>query len=107
MTRRKKKPVASRHRGPLPAIILARLVNSISFYFSNFHEETKSRELYKIFGACRKVKDVFIPMKRNKDGKRFGFVRFSDEGNGEELLLKLKQLRLDSSKLNVNLSRFE
>jgi len=107
MTRKGKKPVEHRQYGPLPKMIRARLVNSISFYFSNLPDYTKKTELCKVFDACGKVKDVFIPSKRNKEGKRFGFVRFFDEGSSEGLLLKLQQIQVHSAKLKVNLSRFE
>ena len=92
---------------PLQDLIRERLVNTISFYFSNIHDDVKKPQLWKVFGACGMVKDVFIPSKKNREGKRFGFVRFTDEGNGEDLLLKLEQIRMHSTKLKVNLSRFE
>jgi hypothetical protein len=105
MTRRRNKP--GEHRKPLPDIIRARLVNTNSFYFSNIHDDTKHHEVWKAFGCCGKVKDVFIPSKRNKEGKRFGFVRFANEGDVEDLLPKLEEVWIRSLKLKVNISRFE
>ncbi|GKC64988.1 nucleotide-binding alpha-beta plait domain-containing protein [Tanacetum coccineum] len=49
---------------------------SISIYVSNFPESFSAKDL---FHACSKyghVVDSFIPSKRSKEGKRFGFVRF-------------------------------
>lgn len=96
-----------RQHGPLPELIRARLLNTISFFFSNIHDDVKGTELWKVFGDCGKVKDVFIPSKRTKEGKGFGFVRFADEDNTEELLCKLDQIWLHSTKLKVNVSRFK
>jgi len=72
MTRNKKKAPVGRRLEPLPEFIRARLQNSISFYFSNIHEDAKTNEMWKAFGGCGKVKDVFIPSKRNKEGSILG-----------------------------------
>lgn len=106
MVRSSKAPVVRRNHGPLPELIQARLVNTISFYFSNLHEDTKKRDLWKAFGGCGKVRDIFIPTKRNTEGKKFGFVRFAEECMGEELLSKLDNVWVHSVKIMVNVSRF-
>jgi len=106
MTRKHKQAVAHQNLRPLPELVRARLENSISFYFSNFPDDSKYGKLWRIFEKCGKIKDVFLPLKRNKEGKRFGFVRFEDEDNGKELLAKLLKIRVQSFQLNVNISKF-
>jgi len=68
MVRRHTSPVGRRNLGPLPKLIRARLVNTISFYFSNLHDNTNRRELWKVFGGCGRVRDVFIHRRETKRG---------------------------------------
>ncbi|GJU02551.1 zinc finger, CCHC-type containing protein [Tanacetum coccineum] len=58
---------------------------SISIYVSNLPETFSAKDL---FHACNKyghVVDSFIPLKRSKEGKRFGFVKFINVSNVERL----------------------
>nr|GEX71075.1 RNA-directed DNA polymerase, eukaryota [Tanacetum cinerariifolium] len=58
---------------------------STSIYVSNFPESFSAKDL---FHSCKQyghVVDTFIPFKRSKDGKRFGFVRFINVFNVERL----------------------
>jgi hypothetical protein len=48
----------------------------ISFYFTNFPDEVSLHELRHRFTRIGEVVDIFIPGKKNKYGKFFGFVRF-------------------------------
>lgn len=47
-----------------------------SFFFTSFPEKFRAREIYGIFGEYGKADEVIIPGRRDKYGKRFGFVRF-------------------------------
>ncbi|GJW30105.1 nucleotide-binding alpha-beta plait domain-containing protein [Tanacetum coccineum] len=61
---------------------------STSIYVSNFPEVFSVKDL---FHACKKyghIIDSFIPFKKSKDGKRFGFVRFINVFNMERLVSK-------------------
>lgn len=53
------------------------------------------------------VGDVYIPPKRDKSGKRFGFVRFKDVRKPKELEAKLCDIRLGTHRLRVNLPMFQ
>ncbi|GJU50318.1 zf-CCHC domain-containing protein [Tanacetum coccineum] len=76
---------------------------STSIYVSNFPEVFSAKDL---FHACKKyghVIDSFIPFKKSKDGKRFGFVRFINVFNMERLHLTVNlalQCVLDDDCLN-------
>ncbi|GKA12833.1 nucleotide-binding alpha-beta plait domain-containing protein [Tanacetum coccineum] len=49
----------------------------------------------------------FIPSKRSKDGKRFGFVRFINVFNVERLVSNLGTIWVDRSKFHANIARFQ
>nr|GEV12928.1 nucleotide-binding alpha-beta plait domain-containing protein [Tanacetum cinerariifolium] len=49
---------------------------STSIFVTNFPDETNAKELWKFGNQYRNVIDAFIPDRRSKIGKRFGFIRF-------------------------------
>ncbi|GKC19733.1 nucleotide-binding alpha-beta plait domain-containing protein [Tanacetum coccineum] len=58
---------------------------------------------------CKKyghVIDSFIPFKKSKDGKRFGFVRFINVFNTERLVSNLCTIWVGRSKFHANVARF-
>ncbi|KAK7258794.1 hypothetical protein RIF29_24381 [Crotalaria pallida] len=78
---------------------------STSYYFTNFPEDYGTYKMWKVFASAGSVGDVYIPGKRDKGGRRFGFVRFKDEVSGrvEE---KLGNLWIEGQKIWVNRARF-
>ncbi|GJX45385.1 nucleotide-binding alpha-beta plait domain-containing protein [Tanacetum coccineum] len=80
---------------------------STSVYITNFPESVSAKEL---FHACKQyghVVDSFIPTKRSKNGKRFGFVRFINVFNEERLVNNLCTVWVDRYKLHANIARFQ
>ncbi|GKB48738.1 nucleotide-binding alpha-beta plait domain-containing protein, partial [Tanacetum coccineum] len=80
---------------------------STSVYITNFPESISAKEL---FNACKvygHVVDSFIPVKRAKNGKRFGFVRFINVFNMERLVSNLCTVWIDKHKLQANIARFK
>nr|GEY37923.1 nucleotide-binding alpha-beta plait domain-containing protein [Tanacetum cinerariifolium] len=80
---------------------------STSVYITNFPESVSAKEL---FHACKQyghVVDSFIPTKRSKNGKRFGFVRFTNVFNEERLVNNLCIVWVDRYKLHANVARFQ
>ena len=47
-----------------------------SFYFTRFSEEVTKAELWRHFSQWGELKEIFIPNRRNREGKRYGFARF-------------------------------
>lgn len=47
-----------------------------------------------------------IPPKRDKKGRRYGFVRFRKVGNESELAIKLDNIFIRGRKLYANIPRF-
>nr|GEY88845.1 nucleotide-binding alpha-beta plait domain-containing protein [Tanacetum cinerariifolium] len=79
---------------------------STSIYVSNFPESFSAKDL---FHSCKQyghVVDNFIPFKRSKDGKRFGFVCFINVFNVERLVSNLCTIWVDRSKFHANIARF-
>lgn len=78
----------------------------VSFYFTNFPTSNDIEVLWGMFLKWGKVVDVYVPRKKNKDGKAFGFVRFKEVLYPYELERRLDQIWIGSYKLRANCSRF-
>jgi RNA recognition motif-containing protein len=80
-----------------------------SFFFTNFPEEVKEADLWKRFAHFGRVGDVYIPKKVDKQGRRFGFVKYRDAKDvveATELLRCISDIWFGSFKLRVNRSKF-
>nr|GEZ85554.1 nucleotide-binding alpha-beta plait domain-containing protein [Tanacetum cinerariifolium] len=74
---------------------------------TNFPESMSAK---KLFHACIQyghVVDSFIPTKKSKNGKRFGFVRFINVFNEERLVNNLSTIWIDRYKIQANIARFQ
>ncbi|GJS07785.1 RNA-directed DNA polymerase, eukaryota [Tanacetum coccineum] len=58
---------------------------STSVFITNFPESCSAKELFQSCKQYGHVVDTFIPTKRSKNGRRFGFVRFINVFNEERL----------------------
>ncbi|GJY91403.1 nucleotide-binding alpha-beta plait domain-containing protein [Tanacetum coccineum] len=79
---------------------------STSIFVLNFTDCVSAKDL---FHSCKQyghVVDSFIPMKRLKDDKLFGFVRFINVFNVERLVNNLCMIWLNRCKLHANIARF-
>jgi len=86
--------------GPLPS-------NSFTtFFFSNFSASHVEYEMLKFFQKWARVKEVFISRRRNRWGRRFGFVRFFGIENVVSLERELDRSYIGKMKLYVNLPRY-
>ncbi|GLU20772.1 hypothetical protein SLE2022_369540 [Rubroshorea leprosula] len=63
-----------------------------TFFFYNFPENLRAKDLWYCFQGYRKVVDVFVPNKRDKWGKRFGFVRMVGVMNEYQMEKKLNEI---------------
>ncbi|CAI8600797.1 unnamed protein product [Vicia faba] len=79
----------------------------ILVYFSEFPDRCKAREFHKLFGPFGNVVEISIAPRRNKLGKKFGFVRFKDVADAQILAVKLDNVIVDGKKIHANLPRFE
>nr|GEW07009.1 nucleotide-binding alpha-beta plait domain-containing protein [Tanacetum cinerariifolium] len=80
---------------------------STSIYISNIPDSIFAKD---IFYACKQyghVVDSFIPFKRDKNGKRFGFVRFINVFNKERLVDNLCTVWIGRYKMQANIAHFQ
>ncbi|GKD00278.1 nucleotide-binding alpha-beta plait domain-containing protein [Tanacetum coccineum] len=79
---------------------------STSIFVTNFPEYFSSKELFHLCKQYGHVVDSFIPTKRTKGGKRFGFVRFINVFSVDRLVNNLCTIWVDRFKLHANVARF-
>jgi hypothetical protein len=77
-----------------------------SFFFTNFSEDTMVVELWKVFARHGRVGEVYIPKKKDKWGRCFGFVKFLEVKNVAELSSRLEDVWVYTFHLRINLSYF-
>ncbi|GKU94616.1 hypothetical protein SLEP1_g8080 [Rubroshorea leprosula] len=75
-----------------------------SFFFYNFPESWDAKALWHHFQEYGKVADVFVPGKRDRRGKRFGFVRMEGVQDVKQVEEKLNRIWIGSYKLRVRLA---
>ncbi|GKB76958.1 nucleotide-binding alpha-beta plait domain-containing protein [Tanacetum coccineum] len=80
---------------------------STSVYITNFPEMLSAKELFHACNQYGHVVDSFIPTKKSKNGKRFGFVRFINVFNEERLVNNLCTVWIDRYKIHANIARFQ
>ncbi|GJS37253.1 nucleotide-binding alpha-beta plait domain-containing protein [Tanacetum coccineum] len=80
---------------------------STSIYVTNFPESIKAKELFQACKGYGHVVDSFIPNKRAKNGKRFGFVRFINVFDVQRLVGNLETVWIDRHKLQANVAWFQ
>nr|GEV86609.1 RNA-directed DNA polymerase, eukaryota, nucleotide-binding alpha-beta plait domain protein [Tanacetum cinerariifolium] len=80
---------------------------STSIFVTNFPELTSAKELFHYCKQYGHVVDAYIPVKRTKSGKRFGFVRFINVFSVERLVNNLCTIWFDGFKLHANITRFQ
>ncbi|PWA88616.1 nucleotide-binding alpha-beta plait domain-containing protein [Artemisia annua] len=90
-------------RNPIPANIQARLTK---LFVNNLPDRCSGADLAAVLRGMGTIFDIYIARKRNKEGKRFGFVSFLDVKDSKELLKVLSSVRLGDFKLKFNIARF-
>nr|GEY99099.1 nucleotide-binding alpha-beta plait domain-containing protein [Tanacetum cinerariifolium] len=79
---------------------------STLIYVTNFPKTFSAKDLFHSCKVYGHVVDSFIPLKRSKDGKRFGFVRFINVFSVERLVSNLCTIWVDRFKLHANVAHF-
>lgn len=77
------------------------------YFFSNFPERWGAKELWPVFQRYDRVWDVFVSTRRDRTGKRFGFVSFVGVKNPTKLEHELNTIMIGNTKMNVNFPRFD
>ena len=77
-----------------------------SFYFKRFTDEITEKDLWQHFKRWGDVREIFISKKRNRSGRRYGFVRFKGADDVHQLERRLDNIVLGGLKLYVNLPKY-
>ncbi|GLT59696.1 hypothetical protein SLA2020_325020 [Shorea laevis] len=89
----------------LPAFDKGLLKQCVSYHFINFPEDWGVKELFffirKIVKAGR-LWDIFIPSKRDRRGNRYGFARFLDVRDGQEIKKQLESIWIGNKRVIFN-----
>ncbi|GLT33474.1 hypothetical protein SLA2020_080620 [Shorea laevis] len=74
---------------------------TVSFFIYNFPEDWDAKALWYRFQNCGKVVDVYLPGKRDRRGKRFGFLRMEGVQEVERMEDRLNRIWIGSYKLRA------
>nr|GEU36253.1 nucleotide-binding alpha-beta plait domain-containing protein [Tanacetum cinerariifolium] len=80
---------------------------STSIYVTNFPEHFSFRDLWKACEVYGRVTDVYVPNKRSKIGKQFGFVRFIKIQDVDRLVNNLCTIWFGRLKLHAHAAKFQ
>ncbi|KAH1122969.1 hypothetical protein J1N35_006129 [Gossypium stocksii] len=80
--------------------------NVRTVFVNNIPESMHWKGLWTLFSFHGEVMDAFIPVKRNKTGKRFGFVRFNKEEDAQRAIGRLDGFVLLGKRIWVKMARF-
>lgn len=78
-----------------------------TFFFTHFPDNFNAEAMWGVFKKYGNVKEVVIPDKRNKAGMRFGFARFWDVSDLQDMERKLDNIIIGRLKLHANIPRFQ
>ena len=77
-----------------------------SFYFTRFPKDTTEKDLWYHFKQAGDVREIFISPKRNRNGRRYGFVRFKGVEDVHQMEKKLDSMVFGGLKMYVNTPKF-
>lgn len=62
-----------------------------TIFLVNIPHETKAKEVWVFFKSCGRIRDIILPMKRDKNGKRIGFIKTSNELEARSIINNAKE----------------
>ena len=107
------KHLRSNHNGkrglerPPPQSLNASPSPIITFHFTNFPSNWESMTMLEVFKRYGQALNVYIPGKRNIQGKRFGFCRFSGVSDIQGMERKLDSICIGTQKLKCNVAHHQ
>ncbi|PNX77072.1 hypothetical protein L195_g033033 [Trifolium pratense] len=81
--------------------------NLTSYFFTAFPNSFGAKAMFNAFKYYGDIKEVVIPTKRDKGGRRFGFARFDRVVDTRRFETELDNIIIGRDKISVNLSRFQ
>ncbi|KAJ4834677.1 hypothetical protein Tsubulata_023437 [Turnera subulata] len=77
----------------------------LTLYVENLSTAWKPMDVHRILSKYGEVVDVYVPKKRNKERKRFGFVRYRGIRNTHHLLMDVNRVQTEEGVLMANVAR--
>nr|GFC03081.1 DIE2/ALG10 family [Tanacetum cinerariifolium] len=77
-----------------------------SVFVTNFPDHAKAKDLWNVCKQYGQVVDAFVPDRKSKAGKRYGFVRLIRVYDVDCLVSNLCTLWMGSHHLHANITRF-
>lgn len=93
VTYKKRTPVRNVPRSPIATIFL-----------HNIPDGATGTEIWSLFKGCGNILDIILPKKRDKLGKRFGFVKTMDEKEAGAIICNAKQDKRLGSKISMTIN---
>ncbi|GAU23839.1 hypothetical protein TSUD_380010 [Trifolium subterraneum] len=81
--------------------------NLTTYIFTDFPNNFGAKSLFNAFHHYGDIKEVVIPAKRDKGGKRFGFACFDRVNDPGLFATELDTIIIGRNKISMNLSRFQ
>ncbi|PWA39631.1 nucleotide-binding alpha-beta plait domain-containing protein [Artemisia annua] len=91
------------HRKPIPEEVQRRITK---LFITNLPDRCSGWDLAGVLREHGAIYDIYIAKKRDKGGKRFGFVSFLDVKDKDEMIRKMSNIKMGVYKLEINVSRF-
>ena len=82
-------------------------VDVVSYYFTRFPENAAETDLWYLFKKLGDLREVFISKRRNRNGRRYDFVRFKGVEDVHSLERKLDNIIFGGLKMYVNIPKFD
>lgn len=77
-----------------------------SYYFSEFPEDYGAKDMFDIFTYFGLMDEVIIPPRRDKRGRRYGFVRYRKVRDERMLEVELDNICIRDKKIHANVPKF-
>ncbi|MCI27976.1 hypothetical protein A2U01_0049176, partial [Trifolium medium] len=81
--------------------------NLTTYFVTDFPDKFRAKALFNAFYHYGDIKEVVIPAKKDKGGRRFGFARFDRVEDPRQFEYELDTMIIGREKISVNLSRFQ
>ncbi|MCH97841.1 hypothetical protein A2U01_0018837, partial [Trifolium medium] len=81
--------------------------NLTTYFITDFPDNYGAKALFNVFHHYGDIKEVVIPVKKDKGGRRFGFARFDRVVDPRQFEHELDTILFGRDKISVNLSRFQ
>ena len=79
---------------------------SVNVFVTNFPDNCMAKDLFHHCSQYGHVVDSFIPNKRSKSGKRFGFVKFINVFSNDRLVSNISTVWIGRHKLQAHLAKY-